>query len=194
VYRYWLDTYDWRKHEALINQFAHYRTEIEGLKVCTHTRTPEHRTGLQVHYIHAQPPPSRKYKRIVPLVLVHGWPGSVYEFMRILPMLTDPATALPGADTSLAFEVVVPSIPGYAWSDAPAKMGMSMDVTTNYMYHCSGFSTIECARIFHKLMQRLKHRKYYAQGGDWGSAITTNMAILYPDKCVAHSCVHYTHV
>jgi microsomal epoxide hydrolase len=92
---YWLNKYDWRKHEAELNAFPQFKTQIE---------------GLQVHFIHVKPP-TNKYKRVVPLLLAHGWPGNVYEFYKIIPIYTDPEKH--GLGTDLAFEVVAPSIPGY---------------------------------------------------------------------------------
>ncbi|KAG9334888.1 hypothetical protein JZ751_006368 [Albula glossodonta] len=94
-------------------------------------------------------------------MLVHGWPGSFFEFYKILPLLTDAQDGLP-------FEVICPSIPGYGFSEAP---------------HKQGFNSLACARIFLKLMERLGYSEFYLQGGDWGSLITTNMAQMKPE-CV----------
>jgi microsomal epoxide hydrolase len=150
VQKYWLDKYNWRKQEVQLNKYPQFKTEIEGIKV---------------HFLHAKPSAS-KYSRIVPLLLVHGWPGSFYEFYRILPLLTDPkANGAPKAE--LAFEVIAPSIPGYGFSDPPKK---------------KGFDVIAASRVFAKLMKRLKIQRYICQGGDWGSAITTVHAIMYPER------------
>ncbi|XGW05773.1 hypothetical protein V3C99_016268 [Haemonchus contortus] len=147
VYRqHWLKSYDWKKHENIINQFKQYKTEIEGVKV---------------HFIHEAA--AKGYKKILPLLMVHGWPGNVFEFYKIIPMLTDPKKH--GIKSDIAFEVVAPSIPGYGWSDQPKR---------------SGFSQVACARVFRKLMERLGIKKFYVQGGDWGSLIVSNLAKLYP--------------
>ena len=99
---YWRTRYDWRKHEAELNRFAHFKTNID---------------GLDIHFIHERghgPNPK-------PLLLSHGWPGSVYEFMRIIPMLTDPAAH--GADPNHSFTVIAPSLPGYGFSGHPRTRG-----------------------------------------------------------------------
>ncbi|KHN79201.1 Epoxide hydrolase 1 [Toxocara canis] len=148
IIRYWAEKFDWRKQEAIINRFPQFTTEIEGLKV---------------HFIRAKPP-AKKYSRIVPLLIVHGWPGNVFEFYKIIPMLTDPSSNL-GLESSIAFEVIAPSIPGYGWSDAPRK---------------TGFNQWSTARVFRKMMLRLGHNKFLLQGGDWGSLVCTNIALYYP--------------
>ncbi|KAH7723774.1 Protein W01A11.1 [Aphelenchoides avenae] len=149
---YWSSKYDWRKWEKVLNKHPQFTTEIAGLKI---------------HFIHAKPP-AGKYKTVVPLLIVHGWPGNVFEFYKAIPMLTDPAAYIKNAGNELAFEVVAPSIPGFGWSDQPAKKG------------CDQVAT---AHIFNKLMtKRLGFRKYVAQGGDWGSIITADVARLYPEK------------
>ncbi|VDL77801.1 unnamed protein product [Nippostrongylus brasiliensis] len=143
---YWLRSYDWKKHEKIINGFKQFKTEIEGIKV---------------HFIHEQA--ASGYKRVVPLLIVHGWPGNVFEFYKLIPMLTDPKKH--GIKSEIAFEVVAPSIPGYGWSEQPKR---------------TGFSQVVCARVFRKLMERLGIKKFYLQGGDWGSLIVSNLAKLYP--------------
>ncbi|VDM70267.1 unnamed protein product, partial [Strongylus vulgaris] len=143
-----MDNYSWKKYEGIINQFKQFKTEIEGLKV---------------HFI--REPAASGYKKVVPLLIVHGWPGNVFEFYKIIPILTDPKKH--GIESEVAFEVIAPSIPGYGWSDQPKK---------------TGFSQVACARVFRKLMERLGFKKYYLQGGDWGSMVTINMAKLYPEK------------
>uniref|UniRef100_A0A915CL55 Transmembrane protein 258 n=1 Tax=Ditylenchus dipsaci TaxID=166011 RepID=A0A915CL55_9BILA len=134
---YWLNNFDWRKQEELLNAYPQFTTEIEGLKI---------------HFIYAKPPQSSKYKKVIPLLLVHGWPGNVFEFYKIIPMLVDPQKHFKG-NFDYAFEVVAPSIPGYGWSEQP---------------HKQGFSQMATARVFNKLMvDRLNFPKYLAQGGDW---------------------------
>lgn len=144
--QYWLKSYDWKKHEKIINTFSQFKTEIEGIKV---------------HFIHQ--PAASGYKKVVPLLIVHGWPGNVFEFYKLIPILTDPKKH--GIASEIAFEVVAPSIPGYGWSEQPKR---------------TGFSQIACARVFRKLMERVGFKKFYLQGGDWGSLITSNLARLYP--------------
>src|ERR1700685_191651 len=144
---YWRTSYDWRAHEAEINRFAQYRTEID---------------GLGIHYIH-EPGRGPNPK---PLLLSHGWPGSIYEFMRIIPMLTDPAAH--GGDPNHSFTVIAPSLPGYGFSDHPRTRGMNIQGV---------------AETFHKLMtESLGFQRYCAQGGDWGSAITSRLGEAHGDS------------
>ncbi|XP_068423920.1 epoxide hydrolase 1 [Clinocottus analis] len=142
VVSYWRHTFDWKKQVAVLNQYPHFKTKIE---------------GLDVHYVHVRPP-HRANQKVVPLMLVHGWPGSFYEFYKILPLLTE-------NQDGLVFEIICPSIPGYGFSDAPRKQG---------------FDSLAASRIFLTLMERLGFSQFYLQGGDWGSLITTNMAQMKP--------------
>jgi len=120
---------------------------------------------LQIHFLHVKPP-ANSYKKVVPLLIVHGWPGNVYEFYKIIPMLTDPKKH--GIPYDFAFEVVAPSIPGYGWSEAA---------------HKTGLNTLTTARIFKKLMQdRLKFKKFIAQGGDWGSGVVSHLGRFFPES------------
>lgn len=145
---YWLNKYDWRAQEKMLNKFPQFVTNVD---------------GINVHFLHVKPDSKlAKGKTVLPLLVSHGWPGSVIEFVKIIPMLTTPAK-----DSDFVFEVVAPSIPGYGYSSAPAK---------------SGFHAGHCARIFVEVMNRLGHDKFYAQGGDWGSLISAAMATLYPEK------------
>ncbi|VDD91204.1 unnamed protein product [Enterobius vermicularis] len=150
VIDYWKNSYDWKKWEKTLNQFPQFTTSLE---------------GLRVHFIHVKPPPG-KYKKTFPLLISHGWPGNVFEFYKILPMLSDPITYL-GHSSDYAFEVIAPSIPGFGWSSHPAK---------------KGFDQWAVARIFRKLMLRLGHRRFFVQGGDWGAVITKNIAIYYAES------------
>ncbi|XP_074532196.1 epoxide hydrolase 1 [Halichoeres trimaculatus] len=145
VVSYWRHKFDWKKQVAVLNKYPHFKTKIE---------------GLDVHFIHVRPP-HRGHQRVLPLMLVHGWPGSFFEFYKILPLLTE-------SQDDVVFEVICPSIPGYGFSEAP---------------HKQGFDSIAAARIFLTLMERLGFSQFYVQGGDWGSLITTNMAQLKPE-CV----------
>ncbi|KAJ8384760.1 hypothetical protein AAFF_G00198460 [Aldrovandia affinis] len=146
VVSYWRNQFDWEKQVKALNKYPHFKTKIE---------------GLDVHFIHIRPAHLPDGQVARPLMMVHGWPGSFFEFYRILPMLTE-------AQDGLLFDVVCPSIPGYGFSEAP---------------HKQGFNSLACARIFLKLMERLGYSKFYLQGGDWGSLITTNMAQMRPE-CV----------
>ncbi|MBF6559071.1 MAG: alpha/beta fold hydrolase [Candidatus Binataceae bacterium] len=141
---YWRTTYDWRTHEAALNRFAHFRTSID---------------GLGIHFIH-EPGRGPNPK---PLLLSHGWPGSVVEFMRIIPMLTDPGAH--GGDPAHSFTVIAPSLPGYGFSDHPRTRAMNIQAI---------------AEIFHQLMTGvLGYSRYGAQGGDWGSAITSRLGEVH---------------
>ncbi|KAM9476870.1 epoxide hydrolase 1-like [Clarias gariepinus] len=145
VTSYWRHEFNWEKQVKVLNKYPHFKTNIE---------------GIDVHFIHVKPV-QRFGQKVLPLVIVHGWPGSFFEFYRILPMLTQ-------TDGDIVFEVICPSIPGYGYSEAP---------------QVQGFNSIDAARIFHKLMERLGFNQYYLQGGDWGAIITSNMAQIKPE-CV----------
>uniref|UniRef100_A0A8C3CK99 Epoxide hydrolase n=1 Tax=Cairina moschata TaxID=8855 RepID=A0A8C3CK99_CAIMO len=146
VVAYWRNQFDWRKQVEILNKYPHFHTTIE---------------GIDIHFIHVKPPYVPHGRAVQPILMVHGWPGSFYEFYKIIPLLTEPARYGLG-DGDVVFEVICPSIPGYGFSEAP---------------HQKGFDTRATARIFHKLMKRLGFKEYYIQGGDWGSGITTNMLI-----------------
>uniref|UniRef100_A0A665W3D3 Epoxide hydrolase n=1 Tax=Echeneis naucrates TaxID=173247 RepID=A0A665W3D3_ECHNA len=145
VVSYWRHKFDWKSQVAVLNKYSHFKTKIE---------------GLDVHFVHVRPRP-RENQKVLPLMLVHGWPGSFYEFYKILPLLTE-------NQDGVVFEVICPSIPGYGFSEAP---------------HKKGFDSLAAARVFLKLMDRLGFSQFYLQGGDWGSLITTNMAQMKP-QCV----------
>ncbi|TWF54440.1 epoxide hydrolase family protein [Neorhizobium alkalisoli] len=151
----WSHRFDWRAEEARLNQLPHFKTEI---------------AGLDIHFIHKRgtgPAP-------MPLVLTHGWPGSFTEFERIIPLLTDPGAH--GGDPADAFDVVVPSLPGYGFSSAPLKAG-------------TGSRAI--AGIWHDLMTTLGYRRFGAQGGDIGAGVSTWLARLYPADLIG---VHLNYV
>ena len=162
--RYWLDTYDWRAREAYFNTFPQFRTEID---------------GLGVHFIHAPSP----NPDAVPLVLTHGWPGSVVEFLKVIELLRDPASH--GGDAADAFHVVCPSLPGYGFSDRPRAAGWGIE---------------RIADAWSTLMSRLGYHRYGAQGGDWGGVVARvlasrhraqligmhlNMVVSFPDPDTA---------
>jgi pimeloyl-ACP methyl ester carboxylesterase len=141
---YWADGYDFARAQARLNAFSHCRTVID---------------GLGIHFIHARSP----HASALPLVLTHGWPGSVTEFLDVIDGLTTPA------DPVDAFHVVVPSLPGYGWSDKPTGTGWNIP---------------RIARAWHQLMGRLGYQRYGAQGGDWGAMVTTSLAQQVPNHII----------
>lgn len=142
---YWLKDYDWRAQERALNRFGHYRTQID---------------DLGIHFIHQR----SKEKNAFPLVITHGWPGSIFEFMKIIDPLVDPVAH--GGRAEDAFHVVCPSMPGYGFSDAPRK---------------PGFGSKQVAETVAKLMAKLGYDAYGAQGGDWGAMISTWLGLLDAD-------------
>ena len=134
---YWAESYDWSARQEYLNSFPQYLTEID---------------GLDVHFVHVRSPEADA----LPLVLTHGWPGSFVEFLDAVGPLTDPAAH--GGDRADAFHVVLPSLPGYAFSAKPSTTGWGIERT---------------ARAWAGLMERLGYTRYGAQGGDWGSMVTT---------------------
>lgn len=144
---YWRDRYDWRAQEARLNEFSHFRTMIH---------------GQTIHFLHARSP----HPAAFPLLLVHGWPGSIVEFLEAIPRLTDPVAF--GGRAADAFDVVAPSLPGYGFSDPPRTRGWNED---------------RIAQAFVTLMGRLGYARYGAQGGDWGAQVTTRLAGLDAGHC-----------
>jgi pimeloyl-ACP methyl ester carboxylesterase len=142
---YWADAYDWRKTEARLNTFPQFRTEID---------------GLGIHFLHVRSP----NPDALPIVITHGWPGSVVEFHKVIEPLIDPASH--GADPADAFHVVCPSLPGYGFSDKPSQRGWRVE---------------RIADAWAVLMARLGYARYGAQGGDWGAAVTTALGVRDPD-------------
>jgi pimeloyl-ACP methyl ester carboxylesterase len=141
---YWRTGYDWRRCEARLNRFPQYRTEID---------------GLGIHFLHVR---SRETNAL-PILITHGWPGSVIEFFKIIEPLTNPTAH--GGRAEDAFHVVAPSLPGFAFSDKPAERG---------------WNSARIARAWSELMRRLGYARYVAQGGDWGSIVTTTLAQQLP--------------
>ena len=133
---YWATEYDWRKCEARLNALPQFITEID---------------GLDIHFIHVR----SKHENALPLIVTHGWPGSIIEQMKIIDPLTNPAAH--GGNASDAFHLVIPSIPGYGYSGKPAT---------------TGWDGPHIARAWVVLMKRLGYTKFVAQGGDWGAVIT----------------------
>ncbi|MGZ3707971.1 MAG: epoxide hydrolase family protein, partial [Bdellovibrionota bacterium] len=141
VASYWATTYDWRKIEAKMSALPQFITEID---------------GLEIHFIHVR----SKHENALPLIVTHGWPGSITEQLKIIDPLTNP-TAHGGSATD-AFHLVIPSMPGYGYSGKPAAVGW--DVT-------------HIARAWIVLMKRLGYTKFVAQGGDWGATVTEQMGV-----------------
>lgn len=148
VCAYWGEKYDWRSREALLNQWPQFMTEID---------------GIDIHFIHVR----SKHENAMPLVITHGWPGSVVEFQKVMGPLTDPTAH--GGDASDAFHVVCPSLPGYGFSGKPTKTGTSVG---------------KIGAMWGQLMARLGYDKYAAQGGDWGAMVTSAIGIEDTEHCL----------
>ena len=146
---YWADGYDWRAREVHHNQFPQYRTDLD---------------GLGVHFIHRPSP----HEGALPIVITHGWPGSVVEFHKVIDALADPTAH--GGDAADAFHVVCPSLPGYGFSDKPGRAGTGV---------------AQIAEMWDRLMVRLGYDRYVAQGGDWGAAVTTYIGMQNRGHCQA---------
>src|SRR5262245_34032439 len=144
VVRYWGADYDWRKVEARLNALPQFMTEID---------------GLDIHFIHVR----SKHENALPLIVTHGWPGSVIEQLKIIDPLTNPTAH--GGNASDAFHLVIPSMPGYGFSGKPKGTGWNPD---------------RIARAWAELMKRLSYTRYVAQGGDWGSPVSSAMARQAP--------------
>ena len=144
--RYWATEYDWRKVEARLQALPHFVTEID---------------GLDIHFIHVR----SKHENALPVIVTHGWPGSVVEQLKIIDPLTNPTAH--GGSASDAFDVVIPSMPGYGFSDKPTT---------------TGWDPAQIARAWTVLMKRLGYTRFVAQGGDWGSIVTELMAVQAPPE------------
>jgi len=142
---YWATDYEWHRCQAKLNTLPQFITEID---------------GLDIHFIHVRSP----HQNALPLIVTHGWPGSIIEQLKIIEPLTNPTGH--GGSASDAFDVVIPSLPGYGFSGKPAATGWDPD---------------RIARAWAVLMQRLGYTRYVAQGGDWGTAISAAMARQAPD-------------
>ncbi|HEX6748309.1 MAG TPA: epoxide hydrolase [Longimicrobium sp.] len=142
--RYWASGYDWRRAEARLNALPQFITEVD---------------GLDIHFIHAR----SNHENALPIIITHGWPGSVIEQLKVVEPLTDPTAH--GGSAADAFHVVIPSLPGYGFSGKPPA---------------TGWSPPRIARAWATLMQRLGYTRYVAQGGDWGNAVTERMAVQEP--------------
>src|SRR5437588_3875580 len=147
---YWEKQFDWRLQESKLSQFSHFRTELEGLKL---------------QFIHAK----GKSPHSIPLVLIHGWPSSFAEMLKVIPLLTDPASH--GGDPGDSFDLVVPSLPGYGYSDAPAESGMSI---------------WRAAQLIQQLMHKVfGYSSFFASGGDWGAYATSYLGYHYAKQIPA---------
>ena len=153
VCRYWADDYDWRPRESALNRFDQFVTEID---------------GIDIHFIHQR----ASNPDAIPLLITHGWPGSVVEFHKVIEPLTDPAAH--GGAAADAFHVVAPSLPGFGFSGKPTEAGWGVE---------------KIGDVWAKLMARLGYDRYVAQGGDWGSAVTTAVGAQDPAHCAA---IHLT--
>ncbi len=145
---YWLHQYDWRRCENLLNGLGQYRTEID---------------GLNFHFLHVRSPEPDA----LPLLLTHGWPGSILEFRQVIGPLTNPAAY--GADPRQAFDLVIPALPGFGFSDKPLSSGWNLN-------------RISDAWI--ELMRKLGYQRWGAQGGDWGAAVTTILGYKAPPELI----------
>jgi pimeloyl-ACP methyl ester carboxylesterase len=150
---YWADEYDWRTTEARLNALPQFRTTID---------------GLAIHFLHVRSP----HADALPLVITHGWPGSVVEFLKIIGPLTDPTAH--GGDAPDAFHVVCPSLPGYGFSDKPARPGWGVE---------------RIAAAWTVLMARLGYQRYGAQGSDWGTSVSASVGQQDPQHVVG---IHLT--
>ena len=153
VAEYWRTAHDWRRAERDLNSLDQFVTDIE---------------GHSIHFIHARSP----HAEALPIVITHGWPGSVLEFQRVIAPLVDPTQH--GGEASDAFHVVCPSLPGFGFSSKPTAAGTGVP---------------EIAEMWTTLMERLGYERWVAQGGDWGSAVTTAIGRLATAADGAHGCV-----
>jgi pimeloyl-ACP methyl ester carboxylesterase len=147
--RYWATDYDWRRCEAMLNALPHFLTEID---------------GLEIHFIHVRSP----HDDALPLIVNHGWPGSIIEQLKIIDRLTDPTAH--GASAGDAFHLVIPSMPGYGFSGKPTSPGWGPE---------------RMGRAWAELMQRLGYSSYVAQGGDWGAFVVDQMGLQAPEGLLA---------
>lgn len=147
IHEYWSTQYNWREREALLNRFDQFTTQVD---------------GLDIHFIHVR----SSCEDAVPLVLTHGWPGSIVEFQKVIPLLTEPQEH--GGNASDAFHVVCPTLPGFGFSGKP---------------DAPGWNLARIARAWDELMGQLGYTRYFAQGGDWGSMVTANIGAQALGHC-----------
>lgn len=146
---YWLNEYDWKSRETLLNQWPGFTTSLQ---------------GLDIHFLHIR----SKVESAKPLILTHGWPGSIIEFQKVIGPLTDPEAH--GGNAEDAFHLVCPSLPGFGFSGQPTETGWNID---------------KIATAWNELMLRLGYDEYFAQGGDWGSIVTTMIGVQNLGNCKA---------
>jgi pimeloyl-ACP methyl ester carboxylesterase len=153
---YWRTKFDWRAQEKLINSFSHFKTEVD---------------GLGIHFIHEK----GKGPNSMPLIVTHGWPGTFFEMHKIIPFLSDPANH--GGNPADSFDVIVPSMPGYGFSDPTTERGLDV---------------LSVGDLWAKLMlENLGYPRFGAQGGDWGASVTAKLGFSHPDKVIG---IHSTSV
>ena len=145
---YWATDYDWRKVETKLNALPQFITTID---------------GVDIHFIHVK----SRHANALPIIITHGWPGSIIEQLKVIGQLTDPTAY--GGRAEDAFDVVIPSLPGYGFSGKPTT---------------TGWDPIRIARAWVVLMKRLDYTRFVAQGGDWGNAVTEQMALLAPPELI----------
>jgi len=146
ICRYWKDRFDWKKCVEEISKFSHFRCTVQ---------------DIGIHFILEK----GKGPNAIPLIITHGWPGSFLEMLKIIPLLTDPAKH--GGDPAVCFDVVVPSLPGFGFSDRASQPGMN---------------TFRIAELWAELMQELGYKRFAAQGGDFGAAVSTILGLRYPER------------
>ena len=152
---HWLSRFDWRAQERELNELPQFRADVD---------------GFGVHFLHQR----GRGPNPLPLVFTHGWPGSFLEARKILPLLADPGSA--GGDPEDAFDVVVPSLPGYGFSDRPSRAGMN---------------TFRIGDLWARLMAGLGYVRFGAQGGDWGASVSTALGLRHPERLVG---IHLNYV
>jgi len=146
---YWRHSYDWRREEAILNRLPQFRLAIE---------------GFHIHFVHVR----GKGPAPLPLIVTHGWPGSFVEMLKLIPLLTDPTAH--GGSAEDAFDVIVPSLPGYGFSDRPRERGMDPK---------------KIATLWVRLMEGLGYQRFGAQGGDWGSIISIALGLDHAKRMIA---------
>jgi pimeloyl-ACP methyl ester carboxylesterase len=145
---YWRHNYDWRREETALNRLPQYRIALD---------------GFNIHFVHVR----GKGPAPLPLIITHGWPGSFVEMVKLIPLLTDPAAH--GGEAEDAFDVIVPSLPGYGFSDRPRERGMEPR---------------KIAALWARLMRELGYERFAAQGGDWGAAISMALGLDHADRLI----------
>ncbi|XP_030758418.1 juvenile hormone epoxide hydrolase 1-like [Sitophilus oryzae] len=150
IVEFWRTKYNWKEREEVFNQYPQFKTNIQ---------------GLDIHYLHVKPA-NPGQKKVVPLLLVHGWPGSIREFYYVIPTFTKVSE-----ERGFVFEVIAPSIPGYGFSQAASKPGLG---------------AAQIAVVMNNLMQRIGHKKFYCQGGDFGAIILQQLCVLYPENVLGY--------